>query len=389
MMDEMNDNVNMERLERLLSHPETVAAGELDEWLADKEFRALYATAMDVRRAELGKNARPDVRSEYRQFRRWVMRTPAATEQTPPRHRVARLVPWVIAAAAVLLALFVMTFKHEEKVVAKQGGIMVYSAANELNDVALIIGPDTFNLGKKSGARAATLRGLTVSDNKELSYNPGKRTNNDNITHTLALPYGKTFQLTLSDGSRVWLNADSKIKYPDTFSGSTRTVELEGEAYFEVTHDEEHPFMVKTGKYTTTVLGTEFNVRQYENESPRITLVSGKVSVKADGQEVVLLPGQNAMVSPGGQILASDIDVETVICWREGEFYFDNMQLKDIMPEIGRWYKMDVIFKHPTHLNDKLHFHAERNWPVGDIIKQLNIIGNTKMHIENNSIIVE
>lgn len=389
MMDEMNDNLNMERLERLLSRPDTVTPSELDEWLADEEFCALYATAMDVRRAALGSNARPNVNGEYRQFRRWVMSKPSVEPRQHKDGRVARYIPWLITAAAVLLALLVVVFNRGGKVEQQRTGLIVYSAANELNDVSLIIGNDTFDLDKHSGANAARLRGLAMTDNKVLSYNTANRTDGGTINHTLALPYGKTFQLTLSDGTRVWLNADSKITYPDNFSGVTRTVELQGEAYFDVSRDEQHPFIVKTGQFTTTVLGTEFNIRQYKNEAPCITLIKGSVSVKAGNQSVILTPGQSATVSSAGQLVVADVDVQPITCWRDGEFYFDNIQLKDIMPEIGRWYKMNVIFKHPTHLYDKLHFHAERNWTVADIIRQLNIIGNTKMRIENNSIIVE
>jgi len=389
MKDEVSGDMNMDRLETLLHHPETVTPEELEAWLKDDDFLALYSTAMDVRRAELGRGGSVDVRAELCAFRRWGMRKAASDVGDRRKRQLARLLPWLTAAAAALLTVLIMTLTNKPRQPERPADIMVYRADNELNDVALIIGSDTLDLNSTITKRKARLSGITYKKGQELVYAAAAKPVGTNTTHTLALPYGKTFQLTLPDGSRVWLNADSRLSYPDAFSGRERTVELQGEALFEVKHDDQHPFIVKCGKMETTVLGTTFNIRQYGNEAPRVTLVEGKVGVKANGQSLTLRPGQTATISAKGQLGYCEADVQTVTCWREGEFYFDNMPLCDIMTELGRWYKMDVVFKRPRHLSDKLHFHAERDWTLGDIIKQINQISSTKIHISGNSLIVE
>lgn len=389
MKDETSGDIHADRLDTLLRHPETVTPEELEEWLDDDEFLSLYATAMDVRRAELGRDTHVDVRAELRAFRRWSMRT-ADPDPQPRRKRVlARLLPWLTAAAAALITVLVMTLTDKERQPDRQGDIMVYRADNELNDVALIIGSDTLDLNGGTAKSKARLGGITCRGGKELVYPSALRQGGTNTTHTVALPNGKTFQLTLPDGTHVWLNADSRLSYPDAFSGRERVVELQGEAYFDVRHDEAHPFIVKCGKVSATVLGTTFNIRQYGGEAPRVTLIEGKVGVTANGQTLTLGPGQTATISPKGQLGYCEADVQGVTCWREGEFYFDNMPLCDIMTELGRWYKMDVVFKRPRHLSDMLHFHAERDWPLGDVIKQINYISSTKIHVNGNSLVVE
>lgn len=164
--------------------------------------------------------------------------------------------------------------------------------------------------------------------------------------NTLEVPVGGEYGLTLSDGTRIWLNAATRLTYPEVFQGSERVVELTGEAFFEVKADTALPFIVKTGGVRVKVLGTTFNVKAYPDElNLYTTLVTGKVEVFADhlGQRVVLEPGEQA-VADSLKILKKQVNLQPYISWREGKFVFINAPLDEICKQIARWYDVEIRF---------------------------------------------
>lgn len=222
---------------------------------------------------------------------------------------------------------------------------------------------------------------------KELRY--GAEAAEDAAWHTLATPQGKDFHIVLSDGTRVWLNAESSLTYPPAFAGALRTVRLQGEAYFEVAPDKAHPFVVECGDLKTTVIGTSFNVRRYRQEEPHVTLAEGSVSVTHGGRQLALQPGQDATLGADGSLTAREVDVQAFICWKDGLFYFDGVPFERMMEDIGRWYKADVIFVGTRHLGDLLHFHAEKSWTLDEIVLQINRLSDATVRIEGHVLTVE
>jgi len=171
-------------------------------------------------------------------------------------------------------------------------------------------------LVKKAGESTLSYSAENLSQVTQLAYN------------TIEVPKGAEFDLILSDGTHVWLNADSKLKYPVTFGNDAREVELEGEGYFKVTKDEKKPFRVVVKKQTVEVLGTEFNVDAYPGErNTYTTLVSGKVKVDADGQTVILNPGMQSVVNDE-KMYTRKVNVAEVISWRNGMFVLENHTLE-------------------------------------------------------------
>src|SRR5690606_22741368 len=173
----------------------------------------------------------------------------------------------------------------------------------------------------------------------------------------LTTPKGGTYRLTLSDGTNVWLNAASTLRYPAKFTGTERMVELEGEAYFEVSRltrgsDIRVPFRVVSKGQTVEVLGTEFNITAYADEDAvRTTLVEGSVQVVSDGaietqrpQPVTLRPGQQSVVSPDGTQINS-VDVSMFTAWKDGLFSFRETEMSDAMRQLARWYNVDVVYE--------------------------------------------
>jgi transmembrane sensor len=184
-----------------------------------------------------------------------------------------------------------------------------------------------------------------------IAYNQETATVNEVIPfNTLYNPRGsKVIDMKLADGSRVWLNAGSSVTYPVVFTGKERNVSISGEAYFEVTHDAAKPFIVSKGAMHVTVLGTRFNINAYDDEAAiRVTLLEGSVKVNAttDLQSLLLKPGQQAIVSRSNTLsMASTIDVDVVMAWKNGLFSFSNSSLQTVMRQIERWYDLEVIYE--------------------------------------------
>jgi transmembrane sensor len=166
--------------------------------------------------------------------------------------------------------------------------------------------------------------------------------------NTMTTPKGRQFQLVLSDGTKVWLNAASSIRYPTTFSKTERKVAITGEAYFEVARNASAPFRVTINEQTEVeVLGTHFNINSYENEeSINTTLLEGSVKVKNSEGTIVLKPGQQARVNGEEKIkVLSDVDVEKVMAWKNGVFNFTDATLQEVMRQLERWYDIEVVYE--------------------------------------------
>jgi ferric-dicitrate binding protein FerR (iron transport regulator) len=166
--------------------------------------------------------------------------------------------------------------------------------------------------------------------------------------NTMITPRGGEYQLVLSDGTKVWLNAASSIRYPTRFTGPERKVYLQGEAYLEVARDVQHPFKVCTPKTDITVLGTSFNIKSYADETyERTSLVDGRVRVATKtGDAVTLLPGMQSMMTSSLQ--SGDADLEEALAWRNGLFVFEHESLESICRKLSRWYNVDFRFDDPS-----------------------------------------
>lgn len=207
--------------------------------------------------------------------------------------------------------------------------------------------------------------------------------------HTIVVPEGKDVKLTLMDGTEVWLNANSRFTYPTSFRGKERQVSLQGEAYFKVAHDSSHPFIVKAGNLQTRVLGTEFNIRAFDSAHPHVTLVKGCVKVSSSINNKVLVPGEDALVDEQGGIKVSEVDVNDVICWKDGIQLFNDTSLRDILTQLGSWYNVSVICHDNALLNSHFHYMYDRHQGLEEALKLLNSITNNKVKLHKNTILIE
>jgi len=212
--------------------------------------------------------------------------------------------------------------------------------------------------------------------------------------NTLATPRKGQYQLRLPDGTKVWLNAESSIHYPTGFRGKERRVQITGEAYFEVTHDKEMPFVVERGDMQVEVLGTHFDVNAYNDEGDiKTTLLVGKVKVTKTTanvqQSFILKPGEQAVIPNSNKIQVQKADVDNVVAWKNGLFHFESADIKTVMRQLARWYDVDVVYEGAAVKNDPLFVEISRNTRLSDVLKVLQESGSAKFSIQGRKIIVK
>lgn len=208
--------------------------------------------------------------------------------------------------------------------------------------------------------------------------------------NTLSTPRGGQYKLNLPDGSHVWLNAASSIKYPTAFTGNERKVEISGEVYFEIAHDARMPFKVSVNGMEVKVLGTHFNVNAYSDEmAVKTSLLEGSIELSKSGNIISLKPGQQAqLVTSSGIIrVLDDIDMDEVVAWKNGYFSFNKADLQTVMRQIARWYDVEIFYegKIPQRFfGGKI----DRKSNASEVLK---ILEESKVHfsIENKKIIVK
>ena len=207
----------------------------------------------------------------------------------------------------------------------------------------------------------------------------------DNVEMTsICVPRGGEYKLTLLDGTKVHLNSDSKLTFPSRFTGNSRDVELVGEAYFEVAHDEGKPFIVHLGNVSVKQYGTRFNINAYAGKSKTITLVEGSIGVTSGNNECRLTPGRQACVS-GDEMKVCNADVDAVMGWTEGMFKFDGESLSEIASTLSRWYNVDVCVD-ASLSNCCFTGSLSRESSLNDILDAICEITNTSISINGNTI---
>jgi len=207
--------------------------------------------------------------------------------------------------------------------------------------------------------------------------------------HTINVPKGGNYAITLQDGTQVWLNSASSLTYPVSFNGNTRSVELKGEAYFEVAHNKKMPFIVSARGSKITVLGTQFNVMAYENRPiVNTTLLEGSVRLSAGTQTVVLVPGQQGIADlESAQINIVKANINHALAWKNGYFMFQNDTIEDIMEQISRWYDVEVEYQGDMHHKTFGGIYS-KNKELGELLKGLELTGTIHFKIEGRRIIV-
>jgi len=235
-----------------------------------------------------------------------------------------------------------------------------------------------------------TSQGSTVilNRNGQIVYDMKGAVPDEILLNTMTTPRGRQYQLLLSDGTKVWLNSASSIRYPAAFSGSTRTVTITGEAYFEVAKNKQVPFIVKVDDMEVKVLGTHFNINAYpDEESIKTTLLEGRVQVNIPGDTRMLAPGQQSQLYKTGPLqLVKNANLEEVTAWKEGFFSFNNSDIQSVMRQIGRWFDLTIEYEGEIP-KDRFGGKLPMNAKVSEVLAALE---QTQVHfrIEGKKLVV-
>ena len=261
----------------------------------------------------------------------------------------ARILAWITASVAVAASLFLFIFRSSQE----------------------ISQPTEFSMELFSEVTSPKQVEQTLSDGYCV----------------VSTPAATTTLVTLSDGTKVMLNANSTLEYPASFDDAeVREVRLKGEAHFEVTKNPHRPFVVKAGEMQTQVLGTIFDVKAYRKDAPKVTLMQGKVKVSNADTEVEMRPGQTATLQ-ADKIVVSKAS-PSASDWLEGDFDMDQVTLAEAMSDIGAWYNKTVVFQSQANMGKLIHFRFSRRASLQEIITALNEMGVAKVRIEKGKIMV-
>lgn len=341
---------------------------ETNEAISEPEhYQPASREMTELRSAVLRECApKPDMEAEWERIAR-IIEDDSETDRKPQPKRTRRRILWAVtgAAAAVVLA-FVLTHRRDSP-----DGVRVFTADKATQEVTLAAGD----------SRPQPLRTADMTFREPRTASPARLL-------TLSTPRGKDCQVTLPDGSKVWLNADSKLTFPERFDRSKRVVRLQGEAYFEVAKERGRRFEVETDYFTTIVHGTTFNLRAYSARNASVVLIEGSVSVSGNGRQCMLRPGEMASLKGDRSFAVKEVDTYSCQQWHQGFFYFDNQTLFEIMQDLGRWYNVSIVFEDTRKMDVRLHFVANRRNSLEEAVRNMNDLGVAHIEQEDDALII-
>ena len=383
-MIEQNE-IDEKLLAYLLDELDDVGREEVKAWLEESEgnkeyFREFQRVYLEF---QWGVYAR-EVKSDFNLLRKKL------------RKRSSLQVWYGVAAAVVILLsvggiLLWNSGEIEEKPVqvakkvtiqpGKSQAILVLSSGEEV-----AMGNVSRQLEEKDGTS------VVVSETGRISYQSaegkgGTTKDTARVMNRLVIPRGGEFNLTLSDGTRVWLNAETELRYPVQFNGKERVVYLKGEAYFEVSKNKEKPFLVQVDDMSVKVYGTAFNVNTYNKIET--VLVTGSVGMNQGGKEVLLKPNQKGVFDQvSGKITVEDVDVLAYVSWKNGDFIFRNESLNSIMDKLSRWYGLEVLYQDAGLQDVRLSGNLKRYKDVRELFVSFEKISDARFKVQGNKVIV-
>ncbi len=231
-----------------------------------------------------------------------------------------------------------------------------------------------------------------LREGKRLIYNKSTKKIVEPTKNTIKIPRGGIYHLVLEDGTTVWLNAATTFKFPSHFTGKKREVYLDGEAFFNVAKDKEHPFIVKSGKHKVKVLGTRFNVCAYtEDNHITTTLKSGKVNILSEDNILASLePNQQSVYNKNThKTVVSDIVVSDIIAWLSGYWYFNGNKIEDIMKKLARWYNVEVFYMNKEIGEERIVGRFKKARDIKEILNSIEKISNIKFETNKKTVIVK
>lgn len=362
----------------MLEQSDNPALSDFEALLSDERSAEDARIILEYRLAKAKSCRTIDTDREWKNFAQRIQETKKPASMYNIRNAFYAV---ATVAAAVLITFLVTQFP-------KQDDSMLAFESNNAPKEILMGNEDEDDMEPIKPTASIVKAGVVVSGTKA-DFSKIKTTSGEPEMKTISTPRGKDYELVLSDGTVVLLNADSKITFPTRFTGDKRTVKLVGEAYFKVSKNKHRPFIVETGNLYTKVLGTEFNLKAYPHSDVNVTLIKGSVAVNAEGKEVMLKPGENAEYSEDKDIEVTTVDTEGYIQWKDGYFYFDNVPLIDVVRDLGRWYNVNIEIRNNSLMSYRLHFIASRKASIKEFVDNLNEFNYLHVVHKDNKLIID
>ena len=306
----------------------------------------------------------------------------------------------IAAAAVIILVLSLGAFlyfnNNSEKQIAKTDAQqpLKNDVAPGGNKAVLTLADGTQIVLDSAANGTLTQQGKTKIiklDDGQLAYREGGSSSRNGGTgvgyNTISTPKGGQYQIVLADGSKVWLNAASSLRFPTSFPGKERNVELTGEGYFEIAKNASKPFHVKVSDMEVEVLGTHFNVNAYEDEAEiKTTLLEGAVKINTGNATGVLKPGQQAQVNKRKDIKVVNADVDQAVAWKNGKFQFNDASIETIMKQVARWYDAEIVYE--GKVPGGFVADISRDVPVSKLLQILELTNRVHFKIEGKKVTV-
>ena len=312
------------------------------------------------------------------------------------RSRKGRWLFWtvgsVIAASVALLLMFVFPFTRQ----VEQPETLVSQVGITPGGVKAILQSEDgkmIDLTSSTSSRIVTSDGLVlVNDSlKGLRFDQSKSENQPMKYHTLAVPVGGEYHFTLADGTRVWVNSASEVRFPNCFSGGKREIYVKGEVYLEVARDEKHPFVVHAGENEVRVLGTRFNLTAYPDEQKVITtLVEGSVEFRNNQSSIRLKPGEQSVLDQETNNLEKQkVEVSIYTSWVSGTYEYERMPLSDITRQLSRWYDVQFVYETTEFSNHPFTGVVKRDQSLEEVLSIIEKTTNIRFKISGRTIIIK
>lgn len=304
--------------------------------------------------------------------------------------KVGRRMVWGKYAAIILLCVSIGTFwfVNEEKQQEMKDVAVAKIEHGSMKAQLVLANGRKVDLTPETKLQLEEVGGTRILTSENMVKYSGEDTLTEQLAevkyNTLIVPRGGEFSLELADGTRVWLNAGSRLRYPVVFTGEERRVEMDGEVYFEVVKNQGKPFIVAVNGVDIRVLGTSFNVSAYQ-EDVVTTLVEGKVQLKRGDEQVVLSPNQQAIWSDD-KFKVKQVDARNYVLWKEGIFYFEDVDLERILDDMARWYNVNIFYMNPTLKKMKFSVEIRRYGDINEILRRIEQTKRVKFEIKDRTI---
>lgn len=299
---------------------------------------------------------------------------------------------WSAASVVLILAsvLFFQTINEKKEMPASATEAIADFGPGKDGAILTLADGSRLVLDSLDNGVIATQNGVqAVLKNGQLAYNVKERTSGEVLYNTMATPKGRQYQITLPDGTQVWLNAASSIYFPTVFTDKTRAVTITGEAYLEVAPDPLRPFTAKVGKTNIEVLGTHFNVMAYDNEEKiKTTLLEGSVKITDEDRTATLRPGEELQLNTRQFEVIRNADVEAAIAWKNGWFVFKDAGVETVMKQVERWYNISVKYEGKI-IEKQFNGKISRNASLSELMEMLSFYDDIKCTINGNTITIK